>query len=141
MRVAYYTTATGFIRQVMSFMPTTPSTEYDDYIGVGESMLVDLTNTIDPDLHYVSGGVKTDRPVLNNGIEEVLLAANGTSTITFTIPATTVAILDYDGTTLTAGGAPESFIFQSVVVGEFMITITPPFPTRELLLKVNAYAV
>lgn len=141
MRIAYYTTATGFIRQVMSFMPGTVVADYDDYIGAGESMLEDTTNTIDPELHYVLAGVKTDRPVLNLGVDEVLLAANGVATITFTIPGLTTVMMDYEGVLYTAGASPEAFTVQSAIVGEFVFDIVPPFPTRELLLRVTTYAV
>lgn len=141
MRVAYYATATGRIRSVMSFEPGTPSTEYDDYVLAGESTYVDDTNTIETELHYIVGGVKTDRPVLNNGVDTEMLDADGTSQVTFTIPASTIVVLDYDGTTTTAGGSPEPFTLKSVIAGEWNFHIMPPFPARELLLKVIANAV
>jgi hypothetical protein len=137
MMANFYVTATGEIdKQIQYEQGTSASTILLDQ-AAGHSYI--LGYNIDMNLHYISGGVKTNRPFLygstwayvkNNG------GADADGILQFALPAGTEVFcgeLDID----VVSGA-ENFTFQTDIVGEWTFSFDPPFPYVPLILTVEA---
>lgn len=80
----------------------------------------------DPEIHYIVGGVLTERPTIS-GLENFTLEGDGVDSFSVSVPNGTV-ITDLETTTTYTASGTETVTFTSTTAGAWDYLFEPPFP-------------
>lgn len=128
----YYIVATGEVVDAFAWDEDTTAVDWATLNPTGGSYIID--DELDPDVHYIVAGVKTDRPLLAD--DQYSINNDGADSVTITLPSGTV--IDYDYYLLNQQtSAAEDWIFTSTIVGTFIIKFDPAFPYQDQVVRIS----